>query len=256
MTTPETGKLKRLLDLWPAHVVMTSARLAELGISHGLARQYVKNGWMDRVGVGAFKRPNDSVSWIGAVESLQGQSQMRVHVGALSALAVQGYQQYLRLGHETIFLFSAPDLVLPAWFRNRDWGADIRHVVTKLLPDGLGLHSDDVEGHKLTLSSPERAILECLYLSPDRINLMESVEVAQGLLTLRPDLMQALLEACNSIKVRRLFLFIAAKNALPVMKRLDLSRIDLGSGARSIVKGGVYHAGSRLTLPRELMDNG
>jgi Transcriptional regulator, AbiEi antitoxin, Type IV TA system/Transcriptional regulator, AbiEi antitoxin N-terminal domain len=256
MITRETGKLKRLLDLWPAHVVMTSARLAELGISHGLARQYVKNGWMDRIGVGAFKRPNDSVSWVGAVESLQDQLQMGVHIGALSALAVQGYQQYLRLGHETIFLFSAPDLVLPAWFRSRDWGADICHVATKLLPDGLGLHSDDVEGHKLTLSCPERAILECLYLSPNRIDLMESAQVAQGLLTLRPDLMQALLEACNSIKVRRLFLFVAAKNALPVMKRLDLSRIDLGSGARSIVKGGVYHAGSRLTLPRELMDNG
>lgn len=256
MTAAETGKLKRLLDVWPAHVVMTSARLAELGISHGLARQYVKNGWMDRVGVGAFKRPNDNVGWAGAVESLQDQLQMPVHVGALSALAVQGYQQYLRLGHEAIFLFSAPDVVLPAWFRNRDWGAAIHLVATKLLPDGLGLHRDDVEGHKLTLSTPERAILECLHLAPDRIDLMESVEVAQGLLTLQPDLMQALLEACNSIKVRRLFLFVAAKNALPVLKRLDLSRIDLGSGARSIVKGGVYHAGSRLTLPRALVDNG
>ena len=256
MTAPKTGKLKRLLDLWPAHVVMTSARLADLGISHGLARQYVKNGWMDRVGVGAFKRPNDSVSWPGAVESLQTQLKMGVHVGALSALAVQGHQQYLRFGHEAVFLFSAPDLVLPAWFKNRDWGAAIYHVATKLLPDGLGLHADDVQGHRLTLSTPERAILECLYLSPDRIDLMESVEVAQGLLTLRPDLMQTLLEACNSIKVRRLFLFVAEKNALPVLKRLDLTRIDLGSGARSIVKGGVYHAGSRLTLPRELVDNG
>jgi Transcriptional regulator, AbiEi antitoxin, Type IV TA system/Transcriptional regulator, AbiEi antitoxin N-terminal domain len=256
MAAHETGKLKRLLDLWPAHVVMTSARLADLGISHGLARQYVQNGWMDRVGVGAFKRPNDSVGWAGAVESLQDQLQMPVHVGALSALAVQGYQQYLRLGHEAIFLFSVPDVVLPAWFRNRDWGAAIHHIATKLLPDKLGLHEDDVEGHKLTLSTPERAILECLYLGPDRIDLMESVEVAQGLLTLRPDLMQALLEACNSIKVRRLFLFVAEKNALPVLKRLDLSRIDLGSGARSIVKGGMYHAGSRLILPTALVDNG
>jgi Transcriptional regulator, AbiEi antitoxin, Type IV TA system/Transcriptional regulator, AbiEi antitoxin N-terminal domain len=256
MTAPETGKLKRLLDLWPAYVVMTSARLAELGISHGLARQYVKNGWMDRVGVGAFKRPNDSVSWTGAVESLQTQLQMGVHVGALTALAVQGYQHYLRLEREAIFLFSAPDVVLPAWFKGHDWGATIQHVATKLLPDGLGLLVDDVQGHKLTLSTPERAILECLYLSPDRVDLIESVEVAQGLLTLRPDLMQVLLEACNSIKVRRLFLFIAEKNALPVLKRLDLTRIDLGSGARSIVKGGVYHAGSRLTLPRELVGNG
>jgi hypothetical protein len=256
MTAPVTGKLKRLLDQWPAQAVMTSTRLSSLNISHGLARHYVKSGWMDRIGVGAFKRPNDRVSWTGAVESLQSQLQIGVHIGALSALAVHGYQQYLRLGQETIFLFSAPDVVLPAWFKNRDWGVTIHHVATKLLPDDLGLLVDDVQGHRLRVAAPERALLECLYLGPDRIDLMESVEVAQGLLALKPDLMQALLEACNSVKVRRLFLFVAEKNALPVLKRLDLSRIDLGSGARSIVKGGLYHAGSRLTLPREVVDNG
>lgn len=154
--------LKRLLNLWPAHVVMTSARLADAGISHGLARQYVKNGWMDRVGVGTFKRPNDCVSWAGAAESLQSQLQMAVHVGALSAFAAQGYPQYLRIGHEAILLFSVPDVVLPVWFRNRDRGAAVPHVASKLLK--IGLQDDRVQGHKLTLSTPERAIL-CLYAS-------------------------------------------------------------------------------------------
>ena len=255
MTDTTSGKLKNLLDAWPARSVMTSRRLAELGISNGLAREYVKNGWMQRVGRGAFKRPNSAIDWTAGVASIQNQLQLPVHVGALSALALQGASQYLRLARETIFLFSGPDARLPTWFKNHEWEVDIDHVATSFLPYDLSLREESVNGHDLRISSPERALLECLYLAPDRADLMESYEVAQGLMTLRPDLIQKLLEACNSVKVKRLFLFVANKAALPVMEHLDQTRIDLGSGSRSIVAGGVYDGQSNLILPKELVQH-
>ena len=71
---------------------------------------------------------------------------------------------------------------------------------------------------------------------------------------LRPKLMQSLLEQCASIKVRRLFLYLAERAALPVMRHLNLDRIDLGAGTRSIVPNGRYIAKYQLLLPADLVD--
>ena len=255
MTTQTTGKLKSVLNGWQPHTVATYARLSELGVSNGLAREYVRSGWMERLGTGAFKRPNDTVTWQGAVHSLQNQLRLNVHVGALTALAAKGLSQYLRPERETVFLFSPPNVALPAWFKGHDWGASIRHTQTKLLPSDVGIHEDAFGSLALRMSTPERAILESLHLAPDEVDLVECFDVLQGLMNLRPTLMQKLLVECNSIKVRRLFLFMADKAGLPVLKHLDLDKIFLGSGDRSIVSHGAYDAKYRLTLPKELIHN-
>jgi hypothetical protein len=77
-----------------------------------------------------------------------------------------------------------------------------------------------------------------------------------GLLTLRPKLVQQLLESCSSIKVKRLFLLLAEELKLPWVKKLNLDKIDLGSGDRTLVKGGKLHPKYRLTLPADLFDEG
>ena len=53
---------------------------------------------------------------------------------------------------------------------------------------------------------------------------------------LRPELMQTLLEECKSVKVKRLFLFMAEKAEHAWFSDLDLSKISLGTGKRAIVK--------------------
>ena len=59
--------------------------------------------------------------------------------------------------------------------------------------------------------------------------------------------MQKLLEDCYSIKVKRLFLCLAERNDLPVLKELDIKKIDLGAGKRVIGQGGKYYAKWLLT---------
>ena len=81
---------------------------------------------------------------------------------------------------------------------------------------------------------------------------MECYQVMEGLTTLRPKLLQQLLEQCGSIKVKRLFLYMAHKAGHAWAQRLDREKIDIGSGARAITKGGVYVASFGLTLPEEL----
>jgi hypothetical protein len=66
--------------------------------------------------------------------------------------------------------------------------------------------------------------------------------------------MQQLLVACSSVRVKRLFLYMADKANLLVMQYLDKEKIDLGTGDRSIVAKWVYNAQYRISIPKELVN--
>ena len=105
-----------------------------------------------------------------------------------------------------------------------------------------GIEQIEYSGMTLTVSSPERAIMECLLLSPMRYDLMDIYYLMEMLTSLRVSLVQQLLEDCTSVKVKRLFLFMAEKARHRWFLKLALSRISLGSGTRSFAKGGVKTA--------------
>lgn len=253
MNTNNRDKLKNLLDSHLPGTVYVASWLEDHGISRDLQKHYRKSGWLETAGTGAFKRPGEAVSWQGGLYALQAQSGLAVHAGALTALALQGYAHYLRLGAETVFLFSPPKTNLPAWFRNRDWGQKIEHCKTSVLPPALALADYQVGAFSVKISTPERAFLECLHLSPDTVDLVECYQVMEGLTTLRPKLLQPLLEQCGSVKVKRLFLYMAEKAGHDWLKRLDKEKLDLGAGDRAITKGGVYVSRYGLTVPEELV---
>lgn len=244
------------MDQWRPHTVVTSMRLNELGISPQDIQNYLSSRWLEPLGRGAYKRPVETVTWQGALWTIQTQLKLDVHVAARTAFEMTGRAQYLRFADQTVFLFSPPKVTLPAWFKGNDWLVEIRHTQTKFLPSDLGLAEfEAVEGFKLRGSSPERAILETLHLAPQAIDLVEAAQLAEGLVTLRPKLMQELLAACTSVKVKRLFLYLAERADLPVMRHLDLAAIDLGKGDRSLTPKGKYVAKYGLHLPAELVNS-
>ena len=77
-----------------------------------------------------------------------------------------------------------------------------------------------------------------LYCVPNKATVNEAYQIMELLVSLKPTLMQELLENCTSIKVKRLFLYMAERAGHACLNRLDLSKIDLGNGVREIVKGG------------------
>lgn len=253
MDTQNREKLKKLLDSHLPGTVYVASWLEGRGISRDLQKHYRKSGWLETSGTGAFKRPGEQVTWQGGLYALQAQSGLAVHAGALTALALQGYAHYLRLGAETVFLFSPPKTSLPAWFKNRDWGQKIHHCKTSVMPPGLALADYRAGAFSVKISAPERAILECLHLSPNTVDLVECYQVMEGLTTLRPKLLQPLLEQCGSVKVKRLFLYMAEKAGHDWFKMLDTAKFDLGAGDRAITKGGVYVSRYGLTVPEELV---
>lgn len=183
---------------------------------------------------------------------MQAQAGLQVHAGALTALAMQGRAHYLRLGRETVFLFSPPQTGLPAWFKGHDWGAEVRHFKTSFLPPDTAMKEYQAGPFPIKISAPERAIMECLHLSPLTVDLVECFQIMEGLAALRPKLLQELLESCGSVKVTRLFLYMADKAAHAWLERLDTSKFDLGSGTRAVTESGVYISKYDMTVPEEL----
>jgi hypothetical protein len=253
MSIDNQSKLQKVLQSWLAGTVNTSAWLAGLGVSAQLLKKYVDNGWLQAIANGAYIKAGDKVGWQGGLYAMHTQSGLSIHGGALTALSLQGYAHYLRLGKDTVHLFSPQKVSLPAWFKHHDWEQSIYHCKTCILPSDLALVDFQVGDFSIKISTPERAILECLHLSPDMCDLVECYQLMEGLTTLRPKVLQVLLEQCNSIKVKRLFLYMATKANHDWLKRLDAAKFDLGTGSRTIVKGGVYVAQFSLIIPEELV---
>jgi len=73
--------------------------------------------------------------------------------------------------------------------------------------------------------------------------------------TLRPSVLQAVLEKCKSVKAKRVFLYLAEKLLLKFMEELNLEKISLGSGKRVVVKGGELQKKYLITVDRRVGEN-
>jgi hypothetical protein len=94
--------------------------------------------------------------------------------------------------------------------------------------------------------------MECLEMTPDRFDLMEAFLIMEGLNALNPSEVQILLEKCSSVKVKRLFLHFAEKAEHAWFKYLDVNKINIGSGKRSLVQHGSWVKKYQITLPESL----
>jgi len=252
MSTEKESKLNHLLSTQPLGVVLSSAWLADQGYSLDLQKRYKKSQWFESIGTGALIRHGDQVDYLGGVYALQSQLGLSVHPAAKTALSIQGKAQYLELAPKSVQLFGGNDDNLPLWFKKRDWGVSVDCKLTSFLPPELGLIETNYKSFKIKISSPARAVMECLYLAPKSQSLMEVLELMEGLNNLRPASVQELLEACTSVKVKRLFLYLADRAGHEWLNYLKLDAVDLGAGKRAIVSDGVYVPKYQITVPKEL----
>lgn len=252
MNTNNSEKLNYLLRSQPSGVVLASSWLVDQGYSFELQKQYKKSQWFDSIGAGALIRHEDQVDYLGGIYALQAQLGLNVHPAAKTALTLLGKSHYLELGTAKVQLFVPLGENVPLWFKKFDWGLAIDLTSTSFIPAELGLVDVEHKSFSVKVSSPARAVMECLYSVPKSQPLLEVLEIMEGLNNLRPASVQALLEACKSVKVKRLFLYLAEKAGHDWFNYLDLNKVDLGSGKRSIVEGGIYVPKYQITVPREL----
>ena len=237
MTTKRKTYLNQMLQQIPQGAVVTSVWLKSLGISNDLQQYYKNNEWLQSIGTGAFSRYGDTPTIRGAVYALQKQLGSDVHFGAKSALMLHGFNHFVQLEGFQWFLFSSNKVLQPKWFVEYFKNKRYQWVKSDFLPAELGI-TDVHDVFSVQVSTPERAILEMLYLAPNIISLKETFQTLELLVNLRPKLMQELLENCSSIKVKRLFLYMAEKINHSWFTEIQVDKINIGSGKRIISKNG------------------
>lgn len=251
MSTSPSSKLNQLLSSCPRGIVLLTSWLKTNGYSPDLVKRYRNSAWLESIGRGANIRAGDTVDCFGAIYSLQSQCGSSIHVGARSAFSLLGKAHYLELDTKKITLLATnKEGRLPAWFKNFDWGLGVELHSSDFLPPDLGLVDFPIKEFSIKISGEIRALMECLHLVPNYQELTECYELMEGMNNLHPKKVQELLLHCSSIKVKRLFLYLAEKAGHEWFNYLDLSKIDLGSGKRKIVENGFLDEKYNITVPK------
>lgn len=254
-----------------------SAWLQAHGLTRSSIRDYVDRGWLERIAPRVYRRPSQltkaSLRWDVVVLSLQHVMHMPLHVGGRTAVELSGYAHYVEAEAPQVYLYGYG---LPSWlaklpispqfesrslglFANSNTGVEARRYDLRS-GEAFGVPKDAESTSpwewSLTMSVPERAILEMI----DELPLHESFHqvdvVMEGLANLRPQLLGKLLHECTSVKVKRLFLWYADRHAHAWFKHLDQSSVDLGKGKRQLVPHGHFDSRYQITLPMELFSTG
>jgi hypothetical protein len=245
-------KINQLLQAWPRGTVALHPWLKQHGVSHKLAEQYRRRGWIDAIGRGAFVRRGDKVEWPGAIFAMQTAAGKPVHPGGRTALELHGFVHYLRPGPGApVYLYGAPGVRLPTWFRGYDWRNRVYYTASGLFSRAGFLTLRTFGEFAVDISSPERAILEYLDGFPAQASFEEARQLLESLTTLRPEVLQSLLEACTSVKVKRMFLYLADQVSHRWRAKLKDKRIKLGSGKRLLVRGGTFDPRYLITVPTQ-----
>lgn len=246
-------KLVSLMNSWVKGTIRLSSDLDVKGYSKDLLQKYTRSRWLESLGYGAYKLAGDDVQWFGAISALQDQKNVSIHPGGKTALEIKGYAHYLSQEQTNIQLYGNISESLPKWFTDQDWKVTVSYIQTKLFGDDTKKYLSDSEMQyvKIKVSIPEMASMEMLHLVPKGQSFDEAMKIMEGLTTLRPKMVQELLEKCNSVKVKRLFLYMAEKSQHSWLKELELNKINLGSGKRVVVQNGVLDNKYHITVPRE-----
>ena len=252
MSRQNGHKLNYLLKAWPKGTVAVSFWLKKQGVYRQLSEIYEKSSWIEPIGHGAFKHSEDNVDWPGGLYALQDQLNLDVHVGGRSAMELQGHMHFVPLGEKySVFLFGRKRF-LPVWFRDYKWKQSVSYFYTNAFPykEKIGLTKKDMGNFSITLSSKELAMMEVLYLVDKSETYEHASLLMEGLKTLRPAVVQELLERTSSIKVKRLFMHLAEKFYHPWVKYIKLSDVNFGKGKRVIGKGGNFDSKYNISVPK------
>ena len=246
------NKLNKLLQDIPKGAVILSSWLTSKGYSHSLQHRYLKSHWLESIGSGAFKRENDEITVFGALHALQFQSNKYIHLGGISALGLLGFAHYIKMSEKSYSFYAQTGFKLPEWFKkNEEWKGH-QLFCSSFLPPQLGIIDYNLGNFKIKISTPLRALMECLEIAPKNFDLEEVYLIMEGLTSLNPMEIQKLLESCTSIKVKRLFLYYSEVSNHTWFKYLNIDKINLGAGKRSMVKDGIYNEKYMITVPQKI----
>ena len=250
---------KELYELMPEGIITTRKWLLDHHFSRHAIDNFVKSNQLTSISNGVYVRNTTKISWQSVVFSLQSILKTDLVIGGLSALEMQGLAHYLSLSDKkTVHLYGNDKL--PDWSTQLSLEINfIKHTTNRLFDNKSETNKQtnyytverdwNASQGKLIIATPERAYLELLLEVPTKISFEHADQLMQGLTTLSPRRLQLLLESCQSVKVKRLFLWFAERHNYVWLHKIDRSKITLGAGNRMIAKDGKLDNKFKITVP-------
>lgn len=208
------NRIKNLQISLPRGSPFDTSSLKCLGISAALAHEYVKSGWLEKLGRGVFMFAGDVLKLEETLVFLEARMP-GLHIAARTALSRHGFEQNLAI-KETTILWGDRRTRLPAWFTQH---FPARYSSSRLFDDGLA------DGFCLSplpespggpqVSGPERALLEMLSEVGVHQELEEARGIMEGVRQLRMRHLSQLLACCRMVKAVRLCVIWSKELDLP-----------------------------------------
>ncbi|MCY4643201.1 MAG: type IV toxin-antitoxin system AbiEi family antitoxin domain-containing protein, partial [Bacteriovoracales bacterium] len=260
-------KINQILSRWDAGKIHSLKWLVEQGLGRDFvqswAYRYYKQGVLRKVGPGTYRLNNTPLLWEAAIHFLQEELGKRFHICGKSALELQGSSHFVPVaGKGVLHLVSYCRDKNPSWFVDIDFGTDFQFKNSNLFPRDFfeGDYRERLlETHEgpfdltVKISCRELAILELFHSINFEQDFESGKDYLEGLFRLRSEILQVLLESCNSIRVKRIFLYLSEKlHKDDYFANLDFSKIDLGKGKRQVFRGdSQFDRKYQITVPRE-----
>lgn len=243
-------KIKQILVEWKDGEIHGRTWFEKRQLPLSVILRHCTEGILAKIGPSAFMRKTDQLTWQALICFVQNELKIPVHVSGRSALELQGTSHYLTMGKVRTSLLSYEVKRLPSWLFYASDSFELKFKKSNMFSCEKHL-VDLTEGNsRLRASCRELAILE-LIAELDLKNGLETAEnYMNSLTTLRSDVVQRLLNKSESILTKRVFLYLAEKLEMPFFDVLDLSQINLGSGKRVVVEGGMLDKKYLITVDR------
>ena len=233
-------------------ILVDRAWLQDHGFDRPAVDYYLRSGKLEVIAHGVYRKPGPPLKWQNVAYSLSGLG-YSVHVGHLTALGFHGFQHFLELaGEMEIRLYS--DKRLPGWVHDVPITSRFVEMTRNPFPNfdrGIEIVPFGTWDWPIKYASPERAFLELTSTVSSVEEIRRAQLMMEGAVNLRPTLLQSLLQDCRQVKAKRLFLWITREQGHPWYRHIDQAKIDLGSGKRQIVKGGVLDDEFLITVPKK-----
>ena len=257
LQTMKSAFSTRDTDLLPHGLLATRKWLLARGMTRHALDNALKSGRLVSPARGLVAQPGTTLTWEAVVVSLQRMNETLVYPGGLSALEFEGLAHYLQQGKRLHLYSDLPQP--PGWLGRLSLDRTISWHNSRRLwsqPERLAEHLRKVEWRKglpeLLVARPEQAWLEVLGDVPAWVSFEHADHLMQGLVSLSPRRLDALLRQCHHVRVKRLFFFFARRHNPPWFRKLSPEDYDLGSGKRVIVRNGKLDREFLITVPEDL----
>lgn len=252
------NKLIKLTQILKPGVIYTSRYLKEKGYSPQLLKKYIDLNLIVSDSKGIYRLVGAKTEAYHVVYTIQSILMKNAHVASWSSLRLKGYSEQLYSNAPgTVRMNTAEIFKRPLWLSRIEErnNFNIKIKQSNILADSeLFLGYVNISGMQIRVSETERAVFELLEDISSYEEYKEVISIFEYITGFRREVATRLLEMCNSIKVKRLFMFLSEKYIDMKWSDENIRAFNLGSGVRTIVQDSpknIYISKYKLLVPAD-----